>query len=89
MNWSRYLGAKLVLLSLTLWMAAYYGTIWHTQRHPRQVIVWLHDTPKMQGWLSKGWNGDWVLRTEEGEVRFKDYYMISYMVEELSDKPAP
>lgn len=49
MNWPKYLGTKLLLLTLILWGAAYYGTIWYTQRHPRQAIVWLHDKPKMQG----------------------------------------
>lgn len=88
MNWPKNLGTKLMLLALIQWLVAYYGTIWHTQRHPREAIVWLHDTPKMRGWLSKGWNGDWVLRTEKGEVRFKDFIMISYMVEEFSDKPS-
>lgn len=79
MGWLKSWGIKLLIALLALWVAGFYATIWHSQRYPTQATVYLPGQPKAEGLLSLAWNGNWVLRNEDGELRFKDEdgYIIS------------
>lgn len=88
MNWFKNWGIKLLFSLLALWVAGFYATIWHSQRHPAQATVYLPGQPKSEGLLSLAWNGDWILRNNDGELRFKDKegYIISVKGSENGEK---
>jgi len=75
------IGVYLAVQALTL--ANRYGCIWESRVNPtHDVEVTMEGGKQFVGDLSQAWNGDWLLKTTTGEIRFIEYQSMAF-------KPVP
>lgn len=60
-------------------LSVHLGSYWQSQARPSRVIVKLDSGKQVAGDLSVSWNGDWILKTAEGEMKVADFQSMTFI----------